>query len=473
MHMKETVIQRLFASGFLKSSGTFWDVKNRRLSIIIVSLLGAWIVCFPYEGQLLSSLAKIYGIESEVLQDISLVMQVVGLILGGLLLKTIKAARKLIIYAIPVCILCMVTFFFPSYTVWLITLTICSALAGICISSFGYFFKNFIKPGNGFRTVAEIIICINILKALINNISLYISIQTGFAFTILMLGAALYLTLKIPVTQDRKIDAGGFDKKAGFNALVLLFLFIAVFSIDFVIMTELINPKYSSSGWLASWYWLLPYLAAAFIMRSFKNNEDRSNVLYAAVGMIGIGFILFLTLNYTVSSYLIINTVMRAAWAVSDIFWWSILVEMSGMIKRPSVIVSVGTSGVMIGMLSGKILAFNAPMNSRANLSIVSMAVICVTLIILPILHKLLSKMIKKSKIVNIAEMNMIEFTDGINTLTGREKQIAALLLKGRTYKLIATELFLSENTVKTHIKSIYSKLGIKRKSELFNFKME
>jgi DNA-binding CsgD family transcriptional regulator len=57
----------------------------------------------------------------------------------------------------------------------------------------------------------------------------------------------------------------------------------------------------------------------------------------------------------------------------------------------------------------------------------------------------------------------------GEDTLTEREKQIAALLLKGRTSKLIAAELYLSENTVKTHIKNIYSKLGIKSKSELFN----
>lgn len=51
--------------------------------------------------------------------------------------------------------------------------------------------------------------------------------------------------------------------------------------------------------------------------------------------------------------------------------------------------------------------------------------------------------------------------------LTEREKEIMVLLLKGRTYKMIADELFLSENTVKTHIKNIYSKFNIQSKSEL------
>lgn len=471
--MKETLNQKLFVNTVTpKCREAFWGVNNRRASIIIISLLGAWIVCFPYEGQALYTLAKNYGIESSGLSNISLVMQVVGLIMGGIFLKTIKAARKTIIYAIPICILCTITFFFPSYALWMVTLTICSIIAGICIASFGYFFKNFIVP-DGFRTAAEIIIYINIFKMLINNISLYISIQTGFGFTIIILGAAWYYTFKMPLIQDKKTVDREFDKKTGFKALILLFLFIAIISIDFGIMTEIINPNYSSSGWLSSWYWLLPYAGAAFIMRRLKNIDDRGNILYVAVGMIGFGFIFSLLLDYSVSSYLVVSTVMMGAWAVSDVFWWSILVEMSEMLKRPSVIVCVGTSGVMIGMLSGKTITDNCPSVLGANLSIVSMAVICVTLLILPILHRLLSKMIKKNETISNKTETKMNFSGGIDTLTEREKQIIELLLKGRTYKLIAEELYLSENTVKTHIKNIYSKLGVKKKSELFNLLIE
>jgi DNA-binding NarL/FixJ family response regulator len=38
---------------------------------------------------------------------------------------------------------------------------------------------------------------------------------------------------------------------------------------------------------------------------------------------------------------------------------------------------------------------------------------------------------------------------------------------------MIAGELYLSENTVKTHIKNIYSKLNINSKVELINLMME
>lgn len=472
LYMKETLIKRLSAFvGESSNSKTFLSVNNRRASIIIISLLGAWIVSIPYEGQLLYTLAEDFNIKGGEMLDLSLAMQVVGLVLGGIFIRSIKAAKKILLYALPVCILCTVTFFFPSYAVWMVTLTACSMLAGVCITASGYFFMNCVTYENRFRTVALIVVNISVLKMLINNTALFVSIPGAIAFTVILLAAAWFLTLKTGI-HDVKTLAREYKKKTGIKALVLLFLFIAVISIDFGIMTQIINPKYDSLP-LTSWYWLVPYAGAALIMRRLKNADDRGTMLYVAVGIIGLGFILFLSLDYSVSSYLIVNTLLMGAWAISDVFWWSILVEMLEMIKNHAAILSVGFSAVMIGVLLGKIIGGNGIVSSNASLSIITMAVICVTLIILPILHRLLSKMIKKNAAVSIADINALSFPDGAESLTEREKEIAALLLRGRTYKLIAEELYLSENTVKTHVKNIYSKLGVKSKSELFNYIMK
>ncbi|MCL4148268.1 UNVERIFIED_CONTAM: hypothetical protein GTU68_025111 [Idotea baltica] len=51
--------------------------------------------------------------------------------------------------------------------------------------------------------------------------------------------------------------------------------------------------------------------------------------------------------------------------------------------------------------------------------------------------------------------------------LTNREKEIAALLTEGKTYKQISTELFISLPTVKTHTSNIYRKCGVKNRSTL------
>ncbi|MEG0322862.1 MAG: helix-turn-helix transcriptional regulator, partial [Raoultibacter sp.] len=53
--------------------------------------------------------------------------------------------------------------------------------------------------------------------------------------------------------------------------------------------------------------------------------------------------------------------------------------------------------------------------------------------------------------------------------LTEREIDILGLLAKGRDGKFIAEEYVLSYNTVKTHIKHIYQKLGVHSRQELID----
>lgn len=53
--------------------------------------------------------------------------------------------------------------------------------------------------------------------------------------------------------------------------------------------------------------------------------------------------------------------------------------------------------------------------------------------------------------------------------LTARESDVFALLAQGRNKRLISSKLVLSENTVKTHISSVYQKLGIHSQQELID----
>ena len=50
--------------------------------------------------------------------------------------------------------------------------------------------------------------------------------------------------------------------------------------------------------------------------------------------------------------------------------------------------------------------------------------------------------------------------------LSEREKEILSLLVKGKSYKMIAAECFISIDTVNSHIKNIYEKLHVHSKSE-------
>lgn len=59
------------------------------------------------------------------------------------------------------------------------------------------------------------------------------------------------------------------------------------------------------------------------------------------------------------------------------------------------------------------------------------------------------------------------------NTLTTREEEILELLIKGMTRFEIANYLQLSQNTVKSHLKNIYSKLGAHSREDVFRIYQE
>ena len=56
-----------------------------------------------------------------------------------------------------------------------------------------------------------------------------------------------------------------------------------------------------------------------------------------------------------------------------------------------------------------------------------------------------------------------------IDKLAAREQQILQLLMNGYSYKMIAAELTISIETVRTHIKRIYEKLHVHSASEAIN----
>jgi DNA-binding CsgD family transcriptional regulator len=51
--------------------------------------------------------------------------------------------------------------------------------------------------------------------------------------------------------------------------------------------------------------------------------------------------------------------------------------------------------------------------------------------------------------------------------ITGREKEVIELLLRGYNNKQTAAKLFISERTVKNHIYNIYGKTGVKNRVQL------
>ncbi|MBC7534175.1 MAG: response regulator transcription factor [Ferruginibacter sp.] len=68
-------------------------------------------------------------------------------------------------------------------------------------------------------------------------------------------------------------------------------------------------------------------------------------------------------------------------------------------------------------------------------------------------------------KVVNAFQQDIV-YTDAKENLSGRENEVLQWLSKGYSYKDIASSLFISVETVRTHIRNIYEKLQVPNKME-------
>lgn len=67
----------------------------------------------------------------------------------------------------------------------------------------------------------------------------------------------------------------------------------------------------------------------------------------------------------------------------------------------------------------------------------------------------------------NIAKMVVRSFQKNPNSpISARETEVLELLAKGKSYSMIAKDLFITKETAKSHIKNIYAKLQVNSKSE-------
>lgn len=461
-------------------------IKNgRSLSVIVFSLFFSWLLAFPFEGQILYAIADYYDSDTLTLTVGSVAAHFCGLFSCGFFIRSISAARHLMLFSIVACLAGTLVFFFPPSILWNISLLIVSLLSGACVAAWSYYFRSYTPSPERIKTVADGLIYSNILMIILNAAALLVSPKLGLSLSILMLALAFCFQLKLPGHEEAEASGTGNTRKNAMSPvrpLALLCLFIVVITIDSGLMYRVVNPAFAHLEWLVSWYWAIPYIVVLFILRNLPGRINRNYMLYVAIAMIGLSFICFMVLGRSAVSYLVTDTLMLGAFGVYDLFWWSILGEMLDFHSNPARILGTGLSANVLGILIGGVLGniISVSDAGSTNSSVLAVVIVLITLLLLPLLHKYLSSLLKDHVFLtqlyetpSAQQAEAIKSFTRLELLTEREVEIAALLIKGRTYKMIAGELYLSENTVKTHIKNIYSKFNIRSKVELIKLLMQ
>lgn len=459
-------------------------IKERTLSVMVFSLFFGWILSFPFEGQILYSLSDQYQIDADNMIFSAIAATLLGLFSGGYFADNIRKAKQMLLLSIVLCGAATVVFFFPPTILWEIFIVVGAYSGGIAVALWGYFFKNGTPPNQRIKTAAAGLIFSNISMIGLNMIAIHISPRLGLGVSLLLLAATFWLCLYLPETE--KIWNPYCEKSERTphveRPLLMLCAFIIVITINSGLMYQVINPAYEQYEWLVSWYWAIPYIVALYIMKSLPRTANRTYILYVGIAMIGFAFLFFMNMDHTVGSYFLVDTLMLGACGIYDLFWWSILGEMLDWGRNPAKILGMGLSANVTGILLGGLIGNGITSNdiSSEAASMIAIAVVFVTLLILPVLHGHLTTVLKDHAYLTVLSgLSPTEHQNAIaafalhEKLTEREREITALLLEGKTNRMIATELFLSENTIKTHVKNIYSKLKVQSRMELVGLMLD
>ncbi len=450
---------------------------GRMQSILAFSFLSGYILSFVFEGQLLYSLLELHNVTASGYIMLAIAAQFLGLFTGGMYTKSAEQARIVMFFGLGISLITSVPFFFAPSLLWGIGLAAGAYSSGAALAAWGYFLKAFTPRQERLRTCADVLIGSNIIMIALNLLSTKLSPFLGLALVVLslLLGMACIWTLNVqPLSQESEAGTSRAQDNLR-KGVLLLCLFVAVLTINSGLMYHVINPAFAHLGELTVWYWSVPYIAALLVLRKLPARIKHSRMLYAGMAGIVLAFLGFMFLGRDALSYLVVDTLFLAACGVFDLFWWSILGGLLDFTENPGLIFGIGLSANVLGVLAGGIIGLWAAQHRlTAEVTVLGLTVICTTLGILPLLNHRLVLLLKThaylTAYTRAGEVTHAEYqAKALDPLTAREQEVLEMILTGKSNREIAAALNITENTVKTHAKSIYSKYDVRSRARLIS----
>ena len=458
----------------------FKTLNARRLSVAGFSFLFAYILSFQFEGQVLYSLLNLRGTDANPYIMTAIVAHFMGLFTCGLFVKSQTVAKNMMLGAMGLCLAATIPFFFPPSSLWLVGLIVSGYFSGCAVAAWGFFLRAYTPKNEYIKSCADVLIYSNLLMIAVNVVAMNRSTFIGLGFSMLCLVIGMVFIWMLPLEQGNEQNKAFKNKTHGGikTPLILLCLFVFIITINSGLMYEVINPAFEHLTRLVSWYWAVPYIVALAIMRNLPMKAKRSRILYMGMAMIIGAFISFMLLGRNTSDYLIVDTLMLGACGIFDLFWWSILGEMLDYSDNPAQTFGIGLSANVFGVLCGGVLGMTLTSIGlpSAEVAVIALTVVCLTLVMLPPLNRQLVLLLKNHTYLTAYDnMNQSRQRDivcqikTLDPLTPREQEVLQLILSGKSNREIAGALFISESTVKTHVRNIFSKYDVGSRAELIS----
>ena len=437
--------------------------------ILSFGFLYGWLITFPLQGPLLEELAT----DSHDFQVVLLLFlggHISGLAAAGITGYYFRfILRYFSLGAVPCALLTLLVRNTPS--AWWPFVFIClGVFSGLAIISWATAFTNSVLPVQRGRTMAMAAAAAYLILYSTNWLIQWISLQSLFTIATLLLLAMAVMLIYWHHKITNKVKNNTY-KESRVNLLSHWPLLPFIFGI-YALAGLLYSVIYSHWWEMGHEHELfhialgvLPYIGFLFFAGTLADIRGRRIDAIIGSVIIGIGFMLFGILS-GMPRDASIHVFIIGGFAFLNVFIWLVLADISRG-RQVSLYYSVGLAINNFSMFLGVLLGDRVmTITSGSEILTVEIAGLFsfLSIAFIPVLTETLKRSTTLIPLKNAESLLM--FFDSAN-LTHREEDVTKLLVAGISSDEIRQRLHISTDTLKSHLRNIYGKVGVKNRLEL------
>lgn len=467
--------------------------------ILSLGIFFGWLLSIPFNGPLLFALTSEAGYNGISLALEFSAFHAAALLVTGIVVKRENYWRGFMFAGNAGCFLASLLALVLPTSNWFWLSALGGVFAAWYILGWSIPFTKILNSGNRMKMMAQVILLSNIILAVV-TVALPFVTPRWLACVMLAMLALNFMNLpRRDILAERLLEVETTQAEYPRFLILILSLFILGLYINGGFMYRVIFPSFVQYTDIDVFFRLVPYIAALVVMIYHGHRVALPVLVYLAAVVMGLAFITFSLTADLLAGYFLTTILMQCAFALLDIFVFTIMGNVSAQYGKPFLMFGCGifanVGAIVLGEVMGESL-MNLGANYRLTTALFASAAIFLTIIIYPWLNgKLYPAQADKglfgatrifgtpedsepSKFAGMPAPSGVPDSAAaageetaasleLSGLTQREQEIVSLIVKGMANKDAAAKLFISESTLKTHLRNIYHKLGVTHKREL------
>ncbi len=456
---------------------------TERYVMFSIACYFGWLLSFPFYGPLLATESVVQSAEGFNWGIIFIACHALSFFIGGFFLKQIHIWKQLMTLGLAVTLAIHLSLFLLDPNLWGYSMVVLGMSSSMFIMGWSCVFSLYISSVNRIKWMAAAMIIANVIFVMINILSDFLPSLVMLGVVALpLLGAAAtlrYIPGGLPLTSKANLRQ---LPPLPVPLIVILCLFVLGLYLNGGFMYNIMLPYFGKGLPYFSLYRYLPYILVLLVMVRFGGRVRPYFPIYMGVTLLGMGFVSFALIADHFVGIGLTLTLVEAAFAFLDLFVWVVMGELAFIYGRPYQFFGFISGAMVFSILAGDFIGEHLLMvgeTHRLVTAIFAAATIFLTYLITPWLFEKINHdftktiLSEKETAVTSSDEDLLtallqHLHSGYN-LTPREVEITELILKGLKNKDIAEQLFISDNTLKSHLKNIYPKFGVTQKRELLS----